>query len=294
MSTTSRSTRTHGTSPETAAVPARAVTALAALAVALGLAFVLAPGPVAGSTPGGGYGGRRGLDARLSASFVDYWRSGERSFPPALRGVVAYWSRYHVVKAVVAAVLLAVLIALGALLWKAFLRGGALAAGSRAALASAGVVVTALALFSLALAVANIQGAVAPFSSLMSMLPVHASHGELADVLDRIRRQLAGYPDTGGATAPPLKVMVSDFGRYHAVVAVAATVVALALAALSALSWRRFAGTAASDRRTRRVLRSAGLLSALLAAAVLVIAAANTATTADPAPALLAFFEGGW
>ncbi|MFD7427346.1 hypothetical protein ACFV6Z_09855 [Streptomyces sp. NPDC059818] len=297
MSTTSRSTRTPGTSAGAAAVPARAVTALAALAalaVALGLAFVLAPGPVAGSMPGGGYGGRRGLDARLSAYFVDYWRSGERSFPPALRGVVDYWSRYHVVKAVVAAVLLAVLIALGALLWKAFLRGGALTAGSRAALASAGVVVTALALFSLALAVANIQGAVAPFSSLMSMLPVHASHGELADVLDRIRQQLAGYPDAGGATAPPLRVMVSDFGRYHAVVAVAATVVALALAALSALSWRRFAGTAASDRRTRRVLRSAGLLSALSAAAVLVIAAANTATTADPAPALLAFFEGGW
>lgn len=293
MSTTSPPTSPPGPS-RTTGVPARAVTVLAALAVALVPAFVLAPGPVAGSMSGGGYGDRRELDDRLSASFADYWESGGRSLPPGLQGVVDYWSRYHVVKAVVAAVLLAVLVALGVLLRNAFLRAGALTAGRRAALASAGVFVAALALFSLAMVMANIQGALAPFSSLMSMLPVHASHGELADVLGQIRRQLAGYPDAGGPTPPPIEVMVGDFGRYHAVLAVAATVVALSFVAISAVSWRRFAGTAASDRRTRRVFRASGLLWALLAAAVAVIAVANTATTADPAPALLAFFEGGW
>ncbi|MGW0672660.1 hypothetical protein [Streptomyces sp. NPDC002746] len=293
MSTTTPPTTRPGP-PRTSGVPVRAATVLTALTAALITAFVLAPGPVAGSMSGGGYGSRRELDDSLAASFTDYWESGERGFPSGLRDVVDYWSRYHLVKAVTAALLLAVLIALGALLWKAFLRGGALTAGSRAALASAGAAVTALALFSLAMVVANIQGAVAPFSSLMSMLPVHRSHGELAEVLDQIRQRLAAHPGTAGPTPPPLKVMVSDFGRYHAVLAVAATVVAAALVAMSAVSWRRFARTARSDRRTRRVFRSAGLLSALVAAAVAVIAVANTATTADPAPALLAFFEGGW
>ncbi|MHC3816406.1 hypothetical protein OG892_10905 [Streptomyces sp. NBC_00341] len=292
MSTTTPTTTAPGPS-RTADVPVRAVTVLAALAAALVPAFVLAPGPVAGSLSGGGYGGRRELEDRLSASFVDYWAAGERGFPPGLRGVVDYWSRYHLVKAVVAALLLAVLVALGLLLRKAYLRAGGLTVGRRAALASAGAAVTALALFSLAMVMANVQGTVAPFSSLLSMLPLHAPHGVPAGTLEEIRRQLAAYPD-GGRTPPPVEVMVSDFGRYHAVLAVAATAVALCAAAISAVSWRRFAAAAASDRRTRRVLRSSGLLWALMAAAVAVIAVANTATTADPAPALLAFFEGGW
>ncbi|NED88414.1 hypothetical protein G3I76_51115 [Streptomyces sp. SID11233] len=291
MSTTTPTTTAPGPS-RTAGVPVRAVTVLAALAAALVPAFVLAPGPVAGSLSGGGYGGRRELEDRLSASFADYWAAGERSFPPGLRGVVDYWSRYHLVKAVVAALLLAVLVALGLLLRKAYLRAGGLTAGRQAALASAGAAVTALALFSLAMVMANVQGAVAPFSSLMSMLPLHAPHGVPAGTLDGIRRELAAYPD--GPIPPPVEVMVSDFGRYHAVLAVAATAVALCAAAISAVSWRRFAATAPSDRRTRRLLRSSGLLWTLTAAAVAVIAVANTATTADPAPALLAFFEGGW
>lgn len=293
MSTTTPPTTRPGPS-RTAGVPVRAATVLTALAVVLAAAFVLAPGPVAGRLSGGGYDGRHGLQDHLSASFVDYWASGERSFPPGLRGVVDYWSRYHLVKAVAAGLLLAVLIALGVLLRKAYLRAGGLTAGRRAALASAGAVVTAFALFSLAMVMANVQGAVAPFSSLLSMLPLHAPGGELAGTLDEIRRQLAGYPDAGGATPPPVEVMVSDFGRYHAVPAVAATAVALTAVAISAASWRRFAAAAASERRTRRLFRSSGLLWALLAAIVAVIAVANTATTADPAPALLAFFEGGW
>ncbi|ROQ69303.1 hypothetical protein EDD93_3801 [Streptomyces sp. 840.1] len=293
MSTTTPPTTRPGPS-RTAGVPVRTATVLTALAVALGTAFVLAPAPVAGSLSGGGYDGRRGLEDHLSASFADYWAAGERGFPPGLRHAVDYWSRYHLVKAVVAAVLLAVLLALGVLLRKAYLRAGGLTAGRRAALASAGAVVTALALFSLALVMANVQGTLAPFSSLLSMLPLHAPHGELAGTIAGITEQLAGYPDAGGATSPPVEVMVSDFGRYHAVQAAAATAVALTAAAMSAVSWRRFAAAAARDRWTRRVLRSSGLLRALLAAAVAVIAVANTATAADPAPALLAFFEGGW
>ena len=74
------------------------------------------------------------------------------------------------VKAVTAALLLIVLIALGVLLWKAFLRADGVGVGKRTAHASAGALVTMLALFSLAIAMANIQGAAAPFASLLPML----------------------------------------------------------------------------------------------------------------------------
>ncbi|MFD7493644.1 hypothetical protein ACFV8T_14715 [Streptomyces sp. NPDC059832] len=267
---------------------------LVALAVVLVPAFVIAPRPLATSMSDGGFDDRRKLIDSFSESFVGYWSSGDRNFSPDLENVVDYWLHYHVVKAVIAAILLIVFIALGVHLWKAFLRAGGLKAGSRAALASAGAVVTVLALCSLAAVMANIQGATAPLSSLLPMLPIHASHGELADTLDQVRQLLADYPNTGDRTPPALEVMVGDFSRYHAVIAVAATAVAVVLAGMSGASWKRFARTGASDRRTRRVLRSFGLLSALLSLAVIVVAVANTATTANPAPALLAFFKGGW
>ncbi|MCP9962555.1 hypothetical protein LUX05_16425 [Streptomyces somaliensis] len=119
-------------------------------------------------------------------------------------------------------------------------------------------------------------------------------HGGLADTLDQVRHHLADRPGTGGRTPPAVGVMVGDFARYHLVAAVAALTAAVVLGGLSAVSWRRFAGTGRSDRRTRRVFGSFGLLWALSSAAYAVVAVANVSVAADPAPALLAFFEGGW
>ncbi|MEU9562192.1 hypothetical protein AB0D16_09100 [Streptomyces sp. NPDC048161] len=242
----------------------------------------------------GDFRDQRNLIERLSDAFVDYWDSGDRDISPDLKNVMDYWLQYHVAKAVFAALLLLVLIALGVHLWRSFLRADGLGAGSRAALAAAGGVVTALALFSLAAVMANIQGATAPLSSLLSMLPIRTPHGELAATLDQVRKDLADYPSAGGRTPAAVEVMVSDFSRYHAVIAMAATMVAVVLIGLSVASWRKSARTGASDRWTRRVFRWFGLLSALLSLAVVVVAVANTATTADPAPALLGFFRGGW
>jgi len=267
---------------------------LVALAVALVLAFVLAPGPLAASMSGGGFGDRSHLVEELSDSFVTYWSSGERNFSPDLQRIVDYWVRYHVVKALIAAMLLAVLTALGVLLWKAFLRADGLGAGRRAALAAAGVVVTALALVSVAAVMANIQGATAPFSSLLSMLPMDSSHGELADAVEQIRQHLADYPNDSDRTPPAVEVMVSDFAWYHVVIAVAAPTVAVVLIAMSAVSWRRFARTETPDRRTRRVFRSFGVLWVFLSLAFIAVTVANISVAADPAPALLAFFKGGW
>ncbi|MCH6160189.1 hypothetical protein [Streptomyces marispadix] len=267
---------------------------LVALAAVLVPAFILAPGPLAAGMTGGGLDDQRILIDSLSESFVDYWSSGDRDLPPGLERAVDYWQYHHVIKAVIAAILLIVLIALGVLLWRAFLRADGLGSGSRAALASAGAVVTALALCSLVTAEANMQDAIAPFSSLLSQLPFHASHGELADTLDQVRQRLADYPDTGDRTPLALKAMVGDFSRFHAVRVVTATTVAVVLVGMSVASWKRSARAGASERRARRVFRSFGLLSALLSLAVIVVAVANITVTADPAPALLGLFKGGW
>jgi hypothetical protein len=242
----------------------------------------------------GGYADERHLTEALREAFVEYWRSGDRDFPPALDRVVDYWFRYHVAKAVIAAILLTVLIALGVLLWRAFLRADGLGAGRRAALASAGVLVTMLALFSLATVMANVQGAVAPFASLLSMLPDGATDGELADTLAQVRQQLADSQTAHGHDRPALEMMISDLSRYHVALAAVAAIVAVVLIGVSAVLWKRFARTGSSDRRTRRVLGSFGALSVLSSLAMIVFVVANTTTATDPAPVLLAFFDGGW
>lgn len=264
---------------------------LAALAVALVPAFVYAPRPVAAAVSGHDYGGQGELTDSFSATFVGYWNSGDRRYTPDLAAVVDYWSAYHVVKAVAAALLLGVLVALAVLLRRAFPRTGG--RGRETAVASAWVVVTALALFSVVVLMANIQGAIAPFSSLLSLL-ARPPHGALADAVTDIRQRLAGYPDTGAGTPATLAAMVDDFARYHLVIAVAATTVVLVLVSLSVRAWRRAVRTAASDRRPRRLFRSFGLGWAVVAVPFVVIAVANVTVTAAPAPALLAFFEGGW
>ncbi|MEU9336426.1 hypothetical protein AB0D49_25120 [Streptomyces sp. NPDC048290] len=280
--------------PRSAHAPGRAAAVLTALAVALVTAFVLAPRLLAASGPGDALADRGSLVQAVREAFVTYWNSGDRDFSPELQQAVDYWFRYHVAKAVIAALLTIVLIALGVLLWKAYLRSGGLGTGRSAALASSGALVIVLALFSLAVVMANVQGAVAPFASLLPMLGVTAADGELGATLDEIRSRLAVHPGAGERAQPAIEVMISDFARYHIAMAVLASIVTVVLIGVSVLLWQRFAGTDPSDRRTRRVWAGFAVLSGVLSLPVLVVAVANISTSADPAPALLAFFEGGW
>ncbi|WP_433335855.1 hypothetical protein [Spirillospora sp. CA-294931] len=249
-------------------------------------AFVVAPRVLAG----GGFAGQGELVEALRVAFVGYWRTGGGELSPELASVSDYWFRYHVAKGVIAAILLGVLVVLGALVWRAHLRADALGAGKRAALASGGVVVTGLAVFALVVVMANIQGAVAPYSSLLPMLTDGATDAEVTGTLDQVRQGLAASA-AGGETTPALEVMISDFARYHAVMAVIAGVAAAGLIAFSVVLWKAFAGRAG---RARRLLGSFGVLSVLLALVMVVVAVANATTAADPEPALAAFFAGGW
>ncbi|MFI0370509.1 hypothetical protein ACH35V_21800 [Actinomadura sp. 1N219] len=272
-------------------VPGRA---LAVLTLALAAAFVVAPGFLAGIGPGSAFTGEHDLVEALRTSFTGYWSSGDRDLSPTLEGVVDYWFRYHLAKAAIAALLLIVLVALGVRVWKTFAKADGLGTGKNVALASTGVLITMLALFSLVAVMANLQGMVAPYASMLPMLTADAPDAQLTGTLDQIKLQLANSLDTDGHTAPALQLMTDDFARYHVAMAVIATIAAAALIALSALLWRRFTQTERSARRTRRVLSSFGALSALLSLAGIVVAVANITTATDPTPALLAFFQNSW
>lgn len=277
--------------PGSAGLPGRVLAVLTALVAALGIAFVYAPRFVAAAAPGGGFSDQRSLIGALRDAFVGYWGSADRSFAPPMQRIIDYWVVYHVAKAVTAALGLAVLIMLAVVLGRMYLRTG-LGVRSSAVVASAWSVTAMLALFSAAVVAANIQGAVAPFSSLLSMLPAAQPDERFTATLDQVRQGLVQYSSADGRTSPALKRMVDDFALYHAVMVVVAVIMALALIALSVRAWKRFC-RARGDQRARRAYAAVGAGLLVAALAVIVIGAANATTVAAPAPALLAAFQGG-
>lgn len=125
------------------------------------------------------------------------------------------------------------------------------------------------------------------------MLPVTEHDGALAVTLSGVRGQLAHDLSAGASVRPALEVMVDDFARFHAVMAWLSAIAALLLLGIGLALWRRARATG-SDIRTRRVVRSYAAVAALVGVALVAVAAANTATAAEPAPALLNFFEGSF
>lgn len=268
-------------------VPGRALGALTALVLLLVTALVLAPPPLA-DTGNRSFADQNELRQALRDGFVAYWNSGGSTRPPALTSVIDYWFRFHVAKGVIAVLLLVTLVALAALLWKAYLRAGGLSAGQQSALATAGAVISMFAFGALLVVIANIQGAVAPFSSLLPMLPSGANDPQLTTAFDQIRQQLT--ESTG--TTPPVDDMVGDFARYHVTVAVIAAILAITALGLTAVSWRRFVRSA--DTRSRRLRCASGIVTALLSLASTVLLAANTSAAMNSTTALSAFFNGSW
>jgi hypothetical protein len=283
------------TSPSrSAGVPGRTLATLVGLVAGLAVAFVVAPPRLAATGATSDLADRGRLGAAVRTSAVEYWRSGDRDYPPALQRIVDYWFRFHLVKGGIAALLLIVLGVLTVLLWRTFLRVDGLGTGGRAALVSAGTAGPMLALFALAVVMANVQGALAPFASLLPILTDDAPDESLAATLAQARQQLAGSHRIGGYTPPALDAMVGDFGWYHVVLAVIAAVVVVALLGLSVAVWRGFVRVGSTDRRTRRVLGWFGVLSAVSSLMMAVVLVANAGAATDPAPALLALFNGSF
>ena len=218
---------------------------LLTMAVVLAAAFFLAPlllGP-----------GRRDDFPR---AFVAYWSAGGGpDFPPGLQHLVDHQFRDHLMRVVIAVPLLAVLMALAVRLRRFRLPIGAL--GFAAAV----------------LLIANVQGAVSPFGTLLPILASGPADAGLAAVLVQVRDQL-----TNGPVSPALDVMLDEYVRWHVVKAVLVGLLAAVLVGLSVLAWRR-----------RRLF---SLLTAVPAVAALVVVAANVTTVANPVPPFLLLLQG--
>jgi hypothetical protein len=136
---------------------------------------------------------------------------------------------------------------------------------------------------------ANLQGTIAPFSSLLSMLPITSAQGDLTVMIGQVKAELSHYP-SGSSGA--LEQMVHDLAVYHVVIAVISGTAAAALSVLVIVSFRASAGTRRVDRRARRLFR--GLSSAALVMGVLLglLALGNTSAVIDSPTAVLNFYRG--
>jgi hypothetical protein len=259
--------------------PARSA-ALVASVVAAAVGFLVAPGPFAAAVSGNQLGGRDQLTDTARKAFAGYWQTGGERFTPDLDRVVDFWAWYHVAKGAFAALLMAALVVFAVRLGRAGLGAGGRAA--RVAFTAAGALAATVAFGALAVVMANVQGALAPFASLSTMLPNSRS----SDMMAQIREQVAS-----GDRGPVAQAMLDGYIRYHAVLVVSAAVVAAVLIAVSVVLWRRFAMTA---KPARLVFGSFGVVATVAAMVVLVVLAANASTVADPVPGLLGLFDGSY
>lgn len=251
----------------------------------LAVAVVLAPFPLASVWLDGVYPNRAALVDSLSAAVVRFWSANASVTGPDLALPVTFWQHFHLVKAALAALLLVVLVFLGSRTWGVYTR--TTTAVRRVGVGALAVAEGLLALLALVVTVANLQGAVAPLSSALGLLPVGTSEPALAQTTDEIRQALAS-----GTPGPALKALLADFTRYHVAMAVLGTLVTVGLLAAAVTLWLRRARIPAPAPRGRGLVAIAAVTLLATAAFFAVVTAGNVSTVADPAPALLAFFEG--
>ena len=226
----------------------RRTAGLLTMAILLAAAFFVAPRLLLGP-------GRPGDFPR---AFVAYWSSGGPDLQPDLQQLVDYQFHYHLARVVIAVPLLAVLVTLAVLLRRFRLPIGVLA------LAAA------------VLLIANVQGAVSPFGTLLPILASGPADADLTAALAQVRDQLHN-----GRMSPALDVMLDQYVRWHVAKGLLVGLLAVVLIGLSVVAWRR-----------RR--RWMSLLTAVLATAALVVVAANVTTVANPIPPFLLLLQGSW
>ncbi len=218
------------------------------------------------------------LPGTVAAGFEQWVRTGQASSAP-LAPAVSFWAVFHVVKAVVAALLLVTLIPVGRQVWNAYER--ARSRGRRARLRAIGGLGSLAVPLLVLVVMANVQGAVAPLSSVLTFLPMDGP------AVTQVRDQLAS-----GRMTPPSTTLVADFRLYHAAL-VAAAVVAIGLgSAATTTLWVQRARMHESRRRLRRVLAVGGMIIPVMLLLLGVVLLANVSTVADTTPALAAFFDG--
>ncbi|WP_406831215.1 hypothetical protein ABEG17_00075 [Pedococcus sp. KACC 23699] len=249
-------------------------------------AVFLAP---AGLVSSRGYSGESELVAASESAFLHADLSGPVADSQALAELTALWREFHLLKAVIAGLLVLALVGLASTVR---CRVEAAGRGRRRWLllsVYSGVIVWLLG--ALTVLLANVQGAAAPFASVASLLPAAHATGELEVVLSHLREVVpSGTPSPAGGIASQL---LGDFTLYHAVFAVlaAATGSLLSAVALRAV-WRRWR-LRGPDRSPQQTWLVQTILYGASGGLFLLLALANVSTSVHPVPALLASLGGG-
>lgn len=251
--------------------------ALAVAIGALGAAFVWLPALLVG----GATTSRSVLHRSTADAVAAYWHAGRAPWTDEVRDLVGQWRYYHLAKAVIAGAAVVVLA-------RAAARGRRRAStATRPMPNSAGTTATGIgALVAVLLLVANVQGAVAPFASLLSVLPATTANRSFAATLAEIRDALAQRAISGGAGPPPLERMIEAFVGYHVVLAALAgalAVLATGFVVRALARRRRPAGATAPVAGPSRIALAG---TALLCVAAGVLCLANVSTALRPVPAL--------
>jgi hypothetical protein len=263
----------------------RQLGALTAATALLATLVALVPFPLASALSGGRYEDLAALRAGVTNGFVQFWATGDGRLGE-LSATADFWARFHVVKAALSTGLLVVLCVLLAGVWRASTDAGS--RGRRWGLALLGLGASGLAVVSLLVVVANLQGAVVPLSSVLGVLSFADPGAQLEPVVEQARQVVAS-----GASTPAAEVLRADFVRYHLVMAVLGTAVTLVLIGGAVVLWHRRTRTARAQRSWRRVLAAGGTGLLLLASAFALVTAANISTALHPSAPLLGFLAGG-
>ena len=250
------------------------------LSAILVVAFVVVP-PLAVPVARGGVD----LSSRAQGVITAWVAEGSAERPAALRDFVEGWRDYHVVKAALAATA-------GLALWR--VAGEARrrwAVGGRAyGQAVTLVVASGLAFFAALVVLANLQGALAPLASAVSLLPSADGDASYAATLARLSAQVSAGRPTGAAGA-----VLTDFAFFHLVLAALAWLLAIGLGTGSVRLLRRRLQArhdVSTPLREKLLLTTLSALTAATALLALVVATANISTAGDPAPELTAFLDG--
>lgn len=243
------------------------------ITVVLAAATLSLPWHLATAVTGAPWSGPAEFTNSIRLGLIGDWSRGimdPGTTASALADEAAFWRWFHAIKALLAA---------GALLSSATLTGyawRAMRSSTHSRKRFTWLIVSgagsAIALVTSLVVIANVQGALAPLSSVLSFLPSTGSDPDLARAVTDLRAIVAG-------TRAPSAMVVGDFARYHAVVAVM-----LGLAA--------FLAVMLGARLLRHREWFAGGGAAVVAVAFTVLTFANAATAINPVPALDTFLRG--
>jgi hypothetical protein len=256
---------------------------LLAAGAALVAAFELAPRTLLRPTFGA-YSDAKLHDA-LGRALVEYWRSGTPAFPASLTTLVDYWFQWHAIKVAISSLSVIVFALLATALWQRYLR-------TQAWYAAVAIAATVSTVAATGVLVLNIQATAVPLVALLGLLPGRTGGGNLAQVLSQMREGLT-KSTSPHAGSPALTVLLGEVERYYWVTGAISATLMVATVLASVLFWKRRIAADPSATRVRFMHSTLGVITALTAGLLLLMAVASALSALEPATSLLGIIGAG-